>query len=530
MNPFKTLFYIFLIFLFLGLLSFFFPKEGIDLKVTVLHFPSFFEIFFTEATENSLNPKESPEEILNRMLLETKKREFTAFADSLAFYEKFFKEGGARFDLPDEDPTWFDKFFLNLEIASLGDTGIHILHYGDSQLEEDRISSTIREDLQTMFGGRGPGMIPAVASVPAMTYTHTSSGALSRKIVFGDTSLLALHNRYGVLGQVGELKGSAKISFRKRKQRKNDFSRIEGFDVVRLIVGQESSDFKATLSYDAQVQVNDSTFKEERKIADALTVEKKEKITIYKWTLEHPGIGATLSLQGKAEIYGIVADSSAGVSVDNIAMRGSSGTIFHKIDKSLLKESFEALNVKLLILQYGGNMVPGMNASTEDWARKVVSRQIKILQTIYPEADIVFIGPADMCKQINGKMQSYPGLNRTIKVLKEIAKEYGIAYWDMHRVMGGDNSMISFVKQNPPLGASDYIHFTRAGAIHMGDLFSYSLKVYYDYFKFREAHKIDAKKLKEIKTFADSVQKNQDAFPLDSLSVKDTSGVSGESL
>jgi lysophospholipase L1-like esterase len=519
MKPFNTLLCILFAFLILGTVCLIFPKDGIPFFFTTLRFPSLSEMFPKESDKESVEaPKEDPEEAIRRMLEETKKKEFAAYADSLKYYEDFFKNGATRFDLPDNDPTWFDRFFLNLEIASLGDGVVRIIHYGDSQLEEDRISSTIREDLQTMFGGAGPGMLPAVATIPAMTVSHINSGALNRRIIFGDSSLLAMHNRYGPLAQMAEMSGGATITFKKREDRKNQFPHIEGFRQVRILVGKESANFSAALTYDAILE-NEEGQKEVKKLnAPSPELQKMEKLSVYTFKLPHKASGATLRLSGRAEIYAIAADDTAGVAVDNVAMRGSSGTVFHKIDKKLLAESYEAMNVKLLILQYGGNLVPGMTAATENWTKKIITRQIKVLKEVYPEADILFIGPADMCKQINGKLQSYPGLNRTIKILREIALEEGLAYWDMHRVMGGNQSMISWVKRNPPLGFSDYIHFTRAGANHMGDLFSYSLRMYYDYFKFREAHKIDNKKLNAIQAFSDSLQYSKN----DSLSQKDS--------
>ena len=59
----------------------------------------------------------------------------------------------------------------------------------------------------------------------------------------------------------------------------------------------------------------------------------------------------------------------------------------------------------------------------------------------YPQADILFIGPADMAKQVDGEWKTYPGLPLTIKTLREVALENGAAYWDMHRVMGGNGYM-----------------------------------------------------------------------------------------
>ncbi|MBR2057479.1 MAG: hypothetical protein IJ982_00875, partial [Fibrobacter sp.] len=63
---------------------------------------------------------------------------------------------------------------------------------------------------------------------------------------------------------------------------------------------------------------------------------------------------------------------------------------------------------------------------------------------------------------------------------------------------GGEGSMRKWVKQSPPLAGADYIHFSRRGAAYMGELFVNALRMHYDYFKFRDKHKIDDAKLKDI--------------------------------
>jgi len=150
-----------------------------------------------------------------------------------------------------------------------------------------------------------------------------------------------------------------------------------------------------------------------------------------------------------------------------------------------------------------------MTTKTLDWSKKLITRQIQAVQRANPEADILFIGPAHMAKQFNGKWQTYPGLGITIKMLREVALENGLAYWDMHRVMGGEGSMIKWVKKSPPLGFTDHVHFTRRGAAYMGDLFCSSLHMYYDYYQFRDRHNLNDSKLKDIRKFSD--QKKADA-------------------
>jgi lysophospholipase L1-like esterase len=53
----------------------------------------------------------------------------------------------------------------------------------------------------------------------------------------------------------------------------------------------------------------------------------------------------------------------------------------------------------------------------------------------------------------------------------------------MYAAMGGQGSMVQWVRQNPPLGNEDYIHFTRKGAARMGGMLYETLMLYYDYYR-----------------------------------------------
>ncbi|MDG2363270.1 MAG: hypothetical protein P8L80_04110, partial [Flavobacteriales bacterium] len=48
------------------------------------------------------------------------------------------------------------------------DAKLHVFHYGDSQIEGDRITGRIRSSWQKTWGGSGPGLIPAIQPVPAL--------------------------------------------------------------------------------------------------------------------------------------------------------------------------------------------------------------------------------------------------------------------------------------------------------------------------------------------------------------------------
>jgi lysophospholipase L1-like esterase len=526
MSPLKVLLSIISLFAVLGIIALIYPNDGIHVGDKTLRYPKLTEIFEKQSEADSLSDSTAaadPEEAIREMMEATKRQQFAAFSDSLKFYEDFFEKGRTRFDLPNNDPTWFDRFFLHLELAALESTVVHIVHYGDSQLEEDRISATIREDLQDEFGGAGPGMMPAIMTVPSQTTSHASSGALSRYILFGPKDEEADHSRYGPLAQLAKLNGDATITIQRRKERKGQFPHVGAYKTIRLLTNK-SGRLKVRLNVNQTVvdtvgQNDDGTPKEKRstKVVDAgePTVDTYNKLKVYTWKLKDTTSIAKMYLSGNAEIYAIAADGAYGVAVDNVAMRGSSGTIFHRIDTELLAESYKAMNARLVIMEYGGNLVPSTSSSNIEWTKKLITRQIQAVQKANPDADILFIGPADMARQKDGQWQTYAALNMTIKALREVALDNGAAYWDMHRVMGGNGAMIKWVNKEPALGFTDHIHFTRRGAAYMGDLFCSALRMHYDYFKFRDRHNISDEKLKDIHKWSteEQIEKEKNALP-----------------
>ncbi len=523
MSPLKTLLSILSLFVVLGVIAVVYPEKGIQVGDLTFRYPKLTDIFVkADSTADSSAQNEiDPEAVIQQMMEETRRKQFAEFSDSLKFYEDFFENGRTRFDLPDNDPTWFDRFFLHLQLAALDSTVVHIVHYGDSQLEEDRISATIREDLQAEFGGAGPGMMPPVMTVPSQTTSHSNSGDLKRYILFGPKDEEATHGRYGPLAQFADLNGSAAITIKKRKDRKDNFPHVGGYSTIKVLAGKRGN-LKLKLMYEQttyetipadadSATIAAAAAKPPKKTvknveAAAPVVDKMNKLNVYTWKLPDTTSTARIYLSGNAEVYAISADGAYGVAVDNVAMRGSSGTIFHRIDNELLAESYKAMNARLIIMEYGGNLVPGTNSGNIEWTKKIITRQIQAIQKANPDADILFIGPADMAKQVDGQWKTYPALALTIKTLRQVALENGLAYWDMHRVMGGNGAMMKWVKKEPALGFTDHIHFTRRGAAYMGDLFCNALRMHYDFFKFRDRHKISDEKLKEIKKYARSTK------------------------
>ena len=68
------------------------------------------------------------------------------------------------------------------------------------------------------------------------------------------------------------------------------------------------------------------------------------------------------------------------------------------------------------------------------------------MRKLRPNAQILVIGPSDMSTKIDGLYQSYPLLEYYIEKIKEAVKTENAAYWDIYKAMGGENSMVAWVK------------------------------------------------------------------------------------
>lgn len=459
----------------------FFPKEGFTLLDKTFRFPTLVEAMTkkshdTETAEEKLAKAEAElqfkiEQDSLRKVYEIEKADSLAFIDTLRSYQKLVCQVDARIDCPDDDVSILFPLFDELDKCKTSNNAVHILHYGDSQIEQDRITGYIRERLQNYFGGWGPGLVPAVQPIPSMSVDQSVSDSLPRFIADGTMRQKLSHDRYGVLGQMALQKRTNSFSFAARNWKKT-FPHVKKFSKVSLFIGNSGADFSARISYNGK----DSTQN---------IVEAQPDMSILTWNLNENVSRFSLKLTGEAELYAVFMGSKNGVSMTNVPLRGSSGTFFTKISRHLLNETMEALNTRLIILEFGGNATPYLKTEegVENYKNSIVS-QIKYLKKCCPRALILLIGPADMSTMVEGNLQSYPFLEVTIDALRNAALENGAMFWNMYQVMGGKDSMIKWVGHSPAWAASDYIHFTEQGANRIAEVFVKSFFNTYDYYHF----------------------------------------------
>lgn len=465
MKPIRTLIFIFTVILLLGVAWYFFPAEGLAIGNTTLRFPSYAEDMAPAKEEVDVD------DVLNKV---NKSFEMTVsdnLLDSMRFFRSYLKENPNRIYLPNDDYTYFDDLFKQLEHAEEEGKTYRIMHYGDSQIEMDRISSVLRQKLQELFGGSGPNMIPAIQPVATISVSQHASN-LQRYMVFGDVAR-APHNRYGVMAQFGQVTGAGSITFTQTNH-SQAFAKAKEISTVSVLLGKNSEGFTAMLNYDATP-------------GEVKVLPAKEGVSLITWILPGDVKRGTITFKGNAEIYAVLLDGDSGVALDNVALRGCSGTIFTRLNESVMRQSFDLLGTRLIILQFGGNRMPGIKSekSIESYMAEL-EKQINFMKRVAPKATLLFIGPADMGKSYNGKMGTWKGLLELNDSLRAMALRNGVAYWDMFNVMGGEGSMAQWVKHKPPMAGPDYIHFTFRGAQEIGSNLAKSFTTYYDFYKMRQ--------------------------------------------
>ena len=333
------------------------------------------------------------------------------------------------------DSTVDSRAFLRTFYASLSEVNDHavrVLHYGDSQIEEDRMTMEIRDQLQKRYGGRGIGLMPLAQTIPSLTvdqrllmsgrYTTPQQGP-RRYLVYGPKSVQRADGLYGPMGQVAVMNDS-------------------------LVRGSEDV------------------------IAVCTPKDNRPRYTRWKvfadTSVHYSFAGDSVRLSGRGMVYGLSQQSENGVIVDNIPMRGCLGLVFTKMNETQLRRFYQEENVRLIIMQFGGNAIPSNEKpSTIAAVVQGLREQVRFVRRCAPEASILFIGPSDMMRQVDGEWETYPLVPYMDKLLQKMAQEEQIAYFSLYRWMGGAGSMKRW--QEIGLAGSDGVHFYRGGARKAGN-------------------------------------------------------------
>jgi lysophospholipase L1-like esterase len=472
-------------------LAFFFPKEGI--KITddwVLHFPTIDELLdnsekkVVDITE-IIQKNQVPEDSLDT---DTEQDLASALMDdsTIIYYDPVEinpDEVTRKLEYPANNIEVLYPFFKELSEVKSNGKLIRILHYGDSQIEADRISSYLRHKLQGQFGGSGPGLIPPVQpyGFKAPVIAEYSEG-WKRFPGFGKRDSAIAHNRYGVLASFG-------MYTKNKKDSDKDSTEVSEPEVFNEWLQFEHSPYayrNVKKYFQCRMFYAYNKFPVKFKLIEGETELRKEilnpstSLQVKKWNFEKTPGSLRLVFEGKdsPEVYALALDGGKGVAVDNIPLRGSTGIVFTNSDTEMLSAIYQNLNAKLLILQFGGNAAPSMRDDYKYYERSFYN-QLSKLKRLIPGVSIIVVGIADMSQKDKDQYVSLPNVTLIRDALKKAAFKADCAFWDTYEAMGGENSMSSWVFNDPPLAEKDFTHFTVQGSKIIAQMFYKALMLEY---------------------------------------------------
>jgi hypothetical protein len=102
-------------------------------------------------------------------------------------------------EFADNDASVLYSFFNALDEVVFDKKKTHVFHYGDSQIEGDRMTSYIRDRLQRRFGGYAIGMLPASNVNLVKLIAHENSGNWHRYPMFSKEGESGENANYGAM-------------------------------------------------------------------------------------------------------------------------------------------------------------------------------------------------------------------------------------------------------------------------------------------------------------------------------------------
>jgi hypothetical protein len=468
-KPYKIALFLIAIQLILLSLIWLFPKKGVQLSDDILVEFSKPEDFYPKEKHKV----EVIQEVFKQYALEDLSEEglMATDVDSSILDETIILDEKERIVHPSDFENGLYAFYHKLnKIDELGQP-LRILHFGDSQLEGDRISGVVRENLQSIFGGCGVGFIPISETNTGRLNVIKREKGWERYQVFGK-GRKGTHNKYGFLGYYYNVEkdsiqnGNASVVLRKNSRY---FKHAQNFELFSLLYGNVKSPVDYTLKTDTGI------------ISKGNLV-KTSGVNRRIWQMngfDNGKVDLRLSTNNTPNIYGVSMDCRSGIAVDNIALRGSSGTDFTKMDKEALKQQFKDLNVGLVIFQFGLNVVPA-ELNNYNYYERMIFKQLKLIKSVLPNASILVISVTDACKN---EEESYANIDKVRDAQKRAAQRSNCAFWDLYEVMGGNLSMPSWVNAEPSLAEKDFKHFNARGAKVVGNKLFRAIIADYNDFK-----------------------------------------------
>jgi hypothetical protein len=337
-----------------------------------------------------------------------------------------------------------DSFYKKLADLKRTHKGVvRIVHIGDSHIQADILSGTVRNKLQQYFGNAGRGLIfPYQLAKSNAPIDISCSSNITWK--YNRLAHPEIPITLGVTGFCIKTDTASKVVI--------NLAIKQSFDHLQFFF--DSSATASPIKWELHagdkswpLTVNDSAFSRE--------VYLKQPIDSFSIT--------SSDTSATRRFFGVSVDNSeAGVLYHTIGVNGATYNEYNMAP--LFWKQLGTLNADLYIVSMGTN--EGMKSViAEDSFQTQVLQFIHNLKEISPNAEVVITTAADSYK--NGKYNVQ--LDEVNCLLSQIGSQNNIPVWDMYNITGGHQSADCW-RDNKCMN-KDFIHYLPNGYQIQGNIF-----------------------------------------------------------
>jgi lysophospholipase L1-like esterase len=348
------------------------------------------------------------------------------------------------------------NFFKKLKETKEGNEDkIIILHIGDSHIQSGVLTSIVRENLQSIFGNAGRGLICPYSLARTngpKDYKIMSDVEWTHERIVNKSLTLPI-GVCGITIKSNDPNANINLTLNHSENMNNNFNKIN----VLHEKGFESRDFLLLDSGGYNIGIIDSDYSSPTSsdfISSAKFDQPLDMVTMHSFQID--------SRQTYAQIYGFILENNKpGILYDTVGVNGATYSDYYKeffIQQAVL------LNPDLIIISLGTNESFSKKFDVKEFISNV-DRLTSTFKKELPATNIILTVPPDSLRD-RRKNWNIPAIR---SAMISYCKNNDLAYWDLFSVMGGTGSILKW--QTNKLASKDHIHFLTRGYELQGKLF-----------------------------------------------------------
>ncbi|HEV7232011.1 MAG TPA: GDSL-type esterase/lipase family protein [Bacteroidia bacterium] len=368
------------------------------------------------------------------------------------------------------DSSSLSSFYKKLEDLKAGKRDrVNVVHIGDSHLQADFFSGTVRQLLQIEFGNAGRGFVfpyrVARSNEPASYKTSSNVKWESKRNVFPDQSL-----PIGIGGFTIETKDTnATLSLLVKDQGALDYS----FNKFTLFHDKGRGSFGYAVCDDFNCKIGQI---DSKKATQNPYVSIQEFNTPMHQMMISCNEGDSC---GYSRIYGMLLEN--GKPGILYSMIGVNGAEYKHYNLSVhFQEQLSYLEPDLIIISLGTNEGFSGAFDKSEFIRNM-DTLVSGVRSRNPKAEILLTTPGDSFKKSKKGRVKNPNMTQVRNAIVDYAEGHGCAWWDLYEIMGGYGSMAKWYAAH--ISSKDRVHFSGQGYVMQGGLFYKALMKGYTRYK-----------------------------------------------